>query len=113
MLKHVQDVIVGKAPSGIRRSGLWPRLRKEFLEKSPRCAVCGGSKKLEVHHIYPFHVAPQFELEPDNLIVLCEAGRGGINCHLFFGHYGNYKLFNEDVRKDAASWSLKLAQART
>jgi hypothetical protein len=63
--------------------------------------------KLDVHHIRPFHLHPDLELEPSNLITLCEADKGGVNCHLFIGHLGNFKSFNVDVKADASYWREK------
>jgi len=48
------------------------------------------------------------ELEPTNLVTLCEANKGGVNCHLLFGHLSNFKSFNVDVLSDAAHWSEKI-----
>lgn len=92
---------------GKKRSSKWPKARKEFLAKNKSCAVCGGKKKLEVHHIKPFHAHPELELDPSNLIILCE-GQKEVNCHLWFGHLGNYQSFNENIVKDAADWSDKV-----
>lgn len=70
--------------------------------------MCGGKDKLEVHHIKPFHLHPELELDPSNLIVLCESGGGGLNCHLAIGHLGSYKSFNVDVVNDSATWKKKI-----
>src|ERR1039458_5963866 len=86
---------------GAIRSSHWPHVRKEFLLKNTKCAVCGGHRKLEVHHIKPFHLHPNLELDLTNLIVLCEDKKDGINCHLAFGHLGNFKSFNARVKFDA------------
>jgi len=85
---------------GEKRSGQWPKVRKEHLEKNPACAACGGNNKIEVHHCEPFHLDPSKELDENNLITLCEANKW-LNCHLCLGHGGSYKAFNPDVRKDA------------
>jgi 5-methylcytosine-specific restriction endonuclease McrA len=112
MITLIKDKIQGKLPSGSRRSSRWNELRAEFLKEHPTCAVCNGKTYLEVHHIIPFFKAPELELDPANLIVLCESKKKGINCHLFFGHHGNYKYANEDVRTDAAHWNTKLRDTR-
>jgi predicted TIM-barrel fold metal-dependent hydrolase len=70
--------------------------------------VCGGNVKLEVHHIKPFHLHPALELDPTNLATLCEAVKDGVNCHLLFGHLGNFKSFNTEVLGDAGNWALKI-----
>lgn len=108
ILKYIKDRIQGKAPAGAKRSSQWPKVRKEHLSKNPLCAVCGSTKKVEVHHMIPFHENPLLELEPSNLITLCEAKKKGINCHLLVGHLGNYRGSNPDVLTDSQSWSEKL-----
>ena len=109
LLKHIQDRIAGKIPAGKKRSGHWPAVRKAHLEKNPTCAVCGGKDMLEVHHRLPFHLNPNLELDPNNLITLCESGNNGINCHLAFGHLGNFKSYNKDVEKDTSEWAKKIS----
>ena len=94
---------------GKKRSSKWPKTRKKFLEENPCCAVCGrDTGKREVHHIKPFHLHPELELDPTNFITLCENKKDGVNCHLLFGHLGSYRSCNEDVIKDAAEWNLKI-----
>jgi hypothetical protein len=53
------------------RSGEWRRVRDQFVEKFPVCAACGRSAALNVHHVIPFHVRPDLELDEWNLITLC------------------------------------------
>jgi len=108
LLKHVKDVVQGKAKLGVRRSGKWPTIRKDYLKLHPKCEVCGGTRKLEVHHKVPFHLKPGLELEPTNLITLCEEDTDGVNCHLLFGHLGNFKSFNHAVVSDAKVWAIKI-----
>jgi hypothetical protein len=82
-----------------RRSTHWPRVRKEHLEHQPLCSVCGGRKNVEVHHVRPFYKAPKLELDPQNLITLCNH----LRCHLLIGHLGYFRSWNVDVRRMAAS----------
>lgn len=98
MLQQLKEMIQGK-PVPLRRSSLWPAVRKEVVSKVKQCEACGSKKNLEVHHIKPFHLFPHLELERSNLIVLCE-GRG-CNCHLTFGHLLNWKSYNPSVVDDA------------
>jgi len=91
---------------GAARSSKWPTVRKHFLEKHPYCEVCGSKNNLNVHHMKPFHLEPELELDESNLITLCEGK--SVNCHFLFGHFCNWKNFNPDVVKDSAEWSLKL-----
>lgn len=108
IITRLLDAAQGKAPLSAKRSSAWPAARRAHLEKHPSCAVCGSLEKLEVHHIRPFHIRPDLELASTNLVTLCES-RGYANCHLFFGHLGNYKSFNVDVLSDAGQWAHKIA----
>jgi len=89
-----------KEGGGVKRSPLWEKVRRKYLAKFPRCAVCNSLKRVEVHHIIPFYVAPSKELDKDNLISLCESKKT-LNCHLIIGHGGNYRDFNPLVLRDA------------
>jgi hypothetical protein len=107
---NIQNNPKDKEPVGSARSGHWPTVRKHWLDMHPQCAVCTGTHKLEVHHIHPFHLAPHLELDPANLITLCENDKDGVNCHLLFGHLGNFKSVNESVKEDAAEWKRKIGE---
>jgi hypothetical protein len=108
VITHIVDAAQGKHPITHPRSGKWPAIRRAHLDANPCCAVCGGTDKLEVHHKKPFHLDPALELDPTNLITLCEANKDGVNCHLFVGHLGSFKAFNPAVAEDAAAWQQKL-----
>lgn len=97
VIKRIKDAITGKARVSDRRSSKWPSVRAAYLERNPACAACGGTKKLEVHHIVPFHVDPSLELSESNLVTLCESWRNGMNCHLLVGHKGSYRRWNKRV----------------
>jgi hypothetical protein len=107
-IEFIKDRIQGRAAKGEKRSEQWPEVRNTFLKENPSCAVCGGTKRLQVHHIVPFNVAPDLELEKDNLITLCTSKKYGINCHLLIGHLGNFKRANLNVKADAAYWKERL-----
>jgi len=93
---------------GSARSGSWPAFRKRFLAGKV-CAVCGGTKKIELHHIKKFQTNPELELSEQNVLPLCENKKYGVVCHLFFGHLGNYReRINPDVILDAMEWNKKL-----
>lgn len=108
--RDMADRIEGKAPTGAARSSRWRGVRNDYL-KGRTCAVCGGRRSLIAHHIIPFHLAPDLELDPQNLIALCEAGRYGINCHLLIGHLGNFQRANPFVVAFAAHWNHLLIQS--
>lgn len=95
------------------RSGVWKSVRQRHLEREPACAACGRAKDLEVHHIKPYHLHPELELDDGtngldgNLITLCADP-----CHFVFGHLLNYRTrANPHVREDAARYLERMRQA--
>jgi hypothetical protein len=85
------------------RSPKWSTVRKEHLKNNNFCLACGRSKKLEVHHIEPVHLNPDRELDPSNLVTLCDDP-----CHLIFGHLMDYKSWNKDVIDDCKVYLNKV-----
>lgn len=83
------DKVYGRSPK-------WRKVRAEHIKNYPECAACGRKDGLEVHHIVPYHINPDLELEPSNLITLC-----GKYCHFIFGHYMDWKSWNENVVRDS------------
>ena len=77
------------------RSPQWPATRDHWLKLHPACEFCGLIHDPEVHHRMPFHLAPWLELDTRNFITLGESI--GHNCHLNFGHLGNWKTYNPDL----------------
>jgi 5-methylcytosine-specific restriction protein A len=112
LIRHVLDIAQGKVSLLKPRSSKWPKVREQHLRSNPVCAVCKGTKKLNVHHIQPFHLHPELELDPANLITLCESKANGVNCHLWFGHLGNFKQENPQVKLDAPMWQSKVEKAK-
>jgi hypothetical protein len=108
IVRHLIDAAQGKHSISHARSEHWPAVRAQHLKLHPVCEVCGGKDKLQVHHVRPFHLHPDLELNPENLITLCESGKGGVSCHLHFGHLGNFRSFNIDVHTDALEWHDKI-----
>ena len=108
-ITHVRDALQGKHSLTQTRSPEWPKVRAAHLKLHPTCAVCGGTVKLEVHHMQPFHLHPERELDPTNLITLCESGHEGVNCHLHYGHLGDFHSYNVNVVEDAGVWKKKIA----
>lgn len=82
---------------GHARSPHWPAVEKAHLAREPFCRYCGGTLLLQVHHMMPFHLDPEKELDPSNLITLCEDYKDGVECHLHIGHLGNWKTYNPSV----------------
>lgn len=85
------------------RSWKWREIRANHLKKQPSCQACGRKDKLEVHHIIPYSISPEKELDENNLITLCSQ-----NCHFTFGHLMDYKSWNKDVISDCANYLLKI-----
>lgn len=86
----LRDVGINK-----KRSPQWRKVEKDFLEEHPACAACGSKINLNVHHIKPFHLYPELELDPENLITLCMSAK---ECHFKIGHGGDWKSYCEQVK---------------
>lgn len=109
--RDLADRLDGKAPPNARRSSEWSSFRDQLL-RGRECEVCGGKRFLVGHHKIPFHLAPDLELDPTNIAVLCESGRFGINCHLLIGHLGNWQRTNMIVDADIAYWRERIINSR-
>lgn len=94
--------------AGLKRSAKWPAVRRRHLRQHPACEICGATVLLNVHHIQPFHLNPELELEPTNLVTLCEGTT--INCHYFHGHFLDWTNFNPDVLRDIERYRGKIKQ---
>lgn len=79
------------------RSRDWDAVRDRHIEMFPYCVACGGTTALQVHHIVPFHISPDLELVPENLITLC---MGDHDCHLKLGHGGSFRCYNPEIARD-------------
>jgi hypothetical protein len=107
----VKNPLVGRGKPRAKRSASWPKVRKAHLADNPVCRACGGDKNLEVHHIAPFHLHPELELDPHNLITLCE--RASRNCHFVFGHFFDWQKFNPNVRNEVTQFDHERRAAKT
>lgn len=90
------------------RSPQWPALRDRWIA-GRCCAVCGANKFVEAHHIIPFEIAPEKELDEANLVPLCSDDHG-CDCHLLFGHLGSFLCYNPDILKDIGYMQLRINQ---
>lgn len=111
MFAFLRDYFRQPLFGGKPRSPKWDRVRAEHLRQHPTCAACGGKEALQVHHIKPYHLFPELELEPSNLLTLC-TGRKSCNCHLTFGHLGDWLLFNSLVAYDAKTHFNRIANEK-
>jgi 5-methylcytosine-specific restriction endonuclease McrA len=98
VVQLVKDVVQGK-PKHLR-SPRWDDVRDAHIKKHPTCAACGSTTHLQVHHIKPFHLFRELELEPSNLLTLCE--QSDTKCHFRIGHNGSWRKYNEHVIQEAA-----------
>lgn len=76
---------------GVPRSGHWPKVRADHLEKHPECVVCGyRGLGVQVHHLKDFSRHPELECDPENLVTVCGPEHGGHNCHFAIAHLWNF-----------------------
>jgi 5-methylcytosine-specific restriction protein A len=80
-----------------KRSSHWPTVEHAYRKLHPVCEACGSDVRLNVHHKRPFHLHPELELDPSNLITLC---MGPNECHLLIGHGDNFRAYNPNVDAD-------------
>src|SRR5215471_8414150 len=98
--KHQAADKVIEKKFNLKRSSKWPEVEREFRETHPRCAACGATDQLNVHHMFPFHFVvicgrPDLELDPRNLITLCT--KHTHQHHLLLGHLDDYESYNPQV----------------
>lgn len=82
---------------GARRSSKWPAFLKSFLKKHPACRGCKTSHRVTAHHIIPFHLRPDLELDETNLVTVCQY------CHFTFGHLNDWCSHNPTVLEDLSN----------
>jgi len=82
------------------RSPQWRSISSAYERENPKCAACGATTKLQVHHVMPFHLDPALELDVSNFVTLCMEGDN--DCHLRIGHGGNFRAYNPKLREHLA-----------
>ena len=97
--QHLQEKTTFEKTTSAR-SPEWHKVEHDFVSKNKTCVACGGTEKLQVHHMHPFHLRPELELDENNLITLCMQHEK--ECHLFIGHGDSWRAYNPNVLKDAA-----------
>lgn len=75
------------------RSPKWQTVRDRFIRANPRCAACGRSQELEAHHVVPYQIRPELELDESNLVSFCRA------CHFAVGHGYDWTAWRPDCRR--------------
>jgi hypothetical protein len=94
---------------GHGRSSHWPAVEKAFRKVHPQCVCClvKSVTHIQIHHRFPFHYCvalgrPDLELDPRNLITLCEGpNKSSPDHHELIGHLADWKSSNIDVANDA------------
>jgi hypothetical protein len=110
LLRRLMGLSLGEiAALATPRSAGWRILRRQHLAKHPECMACGSTRNVVPHHVVPFHVDPSRELDPSNLVTLCESPT--FNCHLFFGHLKRWDRHNPHVAEDAVQWRRRIEEA--
>lgn len=99
------DFVYGLSTSNTR-SNKWKSISFNYKKKNGKCAVCGKTTNLVVHHKVPFHMSPEKELDENNFVVLCE--NRPVNCHYLFGHLMNWQGYNQNIDEDIEIWKKKL-----
>lgn len=100
MLGFLKSVGINSIFGYTLRSSDWVNIRKQHIKQHPFCIACNSIRNLEVHHVKPYQIHPELELEPSNLVTLCKTH------HLVFGHLTDYHSWNENVIEDC-QWYLK------
>lgn len=113
IIQHLADAGRGKHPLRQKRSPHWGKFKKAYFKKYGKaCEVCGRKSFVQLHHVIPFHVRPDLELMEWNVVGLCEPPHKVRKCHLIYGHLGDWRWFDPDVKEVAASVKKKIAEAR-
>jgi 5-methylcytosine-specific restriction endonuclease McrA len=86
--------VPNKKPTHVSNKRKWLDIQRKHKRHNPRCAICGTNANIEVHHIVSISEDISKEFEESNLISLCRKGR---NCHLVFGHLGNFQKSNPNI----------------
>lgn len=97
----------GVVAAGVPRSSAWPKVRAAHLQANASCEACGQRDALEVHHVQPFHLRPELELDPTNLMTLCADP-----CHIVHGHLMAWSRHNPTARIDVRQYRATLEAAR-
>lgn len=116
MIKHIYNLASSAIRESYKKSSIslrsekWPSIEKDIINKYKCCAACGSIQHLQVHHIQPFHLHPELELQESNLIILCMSEN---ECHLRIGHGDLFRAYNPLLMKDINDLRLQLVPLTT
>lgn len=94
---RVAHSVVREHAKRVTRSPQWHGVRMTAIKDNPKCACCGDTTNLQVHHLVPFHTKPELELDPKNLVVVC---MGKNECHILIAHGDSFKRYNPYLAAD-------------
>jgi hypothetical protein len=57
------------------------------------CMVCGGTKTVQAHHLFPRHIWPQLMYREEFWVPL-DRDNPVLDCHCLIGHGGDFKGYN-------------------
>ena len=109
--KRVEDSRTREVKKRAKRSSRWPALERRTKKSVGACEACGSKKGLQLHHVQPYHLRPDLELEPSNLMVFCMAVLGW-ECHLYLAHAGSFRGYNASIRVDAIDFRTASTRQR-
>jgi hypothetical protein len=97
---------------GRGRSPKWPAVERAFRKLHSQCVCCivKSITHIQIHHRFPFHYCvalgrPDLELDPRNLITLCEGpSHTSPNHHELVGHLADWKSSDLEVAEDAITF---------
>lgn len=72
------------------RSSAWASFRNKNIKG--KCEICDSRFFLELHHVKPYHLFPELELDPNNVVTACRKH------HFEFCHFFDWKKFNKDIK---------------
>jgi len=103
MIKEAKHIYIQTrkvvAYRGLKRNPSWEHDSRLWLKDHNECAATGWTYKLQIHHVLPFHLFPQLEMDESNWIVLTENPL--FEAHFEIGHNKNWREYNIHVRIDA------------
>lgn len=82
LLRDRARVILG------RRDPRFPARERDFLRRHPACVGC-GRPATTAHHVIPFHVRPDLEMDEGNWAAVEK------DCHYVIGHQRNWRKWND------------------
>lgn len=87
---------------GARRTYACRKAMRKYKKEHPLCEITGKKRFCQVHHIFPVWKFPEKADDPNNFITLHRI------YHKIFGHFGNFKKYNINIKSDAKLWQQKI-----